>query len=81
MSQEEKIRELLETRKWTDFLEAIPNDGVSRSFPVRNPNDLMVIRVRASQLKKPGRKYKTEIDFGKSKISIAVYNETEQNNA
>ena len=63
---------MLETRRWKDFLEALPSDGVSRKFFVRNPNDLMIIRVRAAQLKRDGRKYKTEIDFGKSEIKITV---------
>lgn len=72
MTQEEKTREFLETRKWKEFLESIPCDGVSRNFPVRNPNDLMIIRVRATQMKTKERKYKTEIDFGKSKITITV---------
>ena len=69
---EETLKSLLRERKWKEFLEALPDDGVSRKFSVRDPNDLMNIRVRASQMKTDGRFYGVAVDFVDSEITIIV---------
>ena len=69
---EDTLKQLLRERKWKEFLEALPDDGVSRKFSVRDPNDLMNIRVRASQMKTDDRFYGVAVDFVDSEITVIV---------
>lgn len=66
-----KPEDHLVARNWREFFRSLPDDACDMSFRVRNPQDLMALRVTASQLKEE-RKYKVAVDFAKSTITVSV---------
>ena len=50
----ESLVDLLEERKWKEFLEAIPADGERHHFSLKDSGDSQIIRVRAAQLQSDG---------------------------
>ena len=65
-------KEWIAERKWREFLGAIPLDGKPHIYTVPHPNDLMTIRVTATQVRTPERWYKVEIDLARRKAKIQV---------
>jgi len=65
-------KEWIAQRKWREFLGAIPADGKTHSYIVPHPNDLLTIRVTATQIKTDERWYKVDVDFVKRKVKILV---------
>ena len=66
-----KPEDHLAAKNWREFFRSLPDDASGLEFRVRNPQDLMVLRVTASQLRDE-RKYKVAIDFAKSTITVTV---------
>lgn len=61
----------LSARNWREFFRSLPDDADGLEFWVRNPQDLMALRVTASQLREE-RRYKVAVDFAKSTIKVTV---------
>lgn len=65
-------KEWIAERKWREFLGAIPADGKTHNYIVPHPNDLMTIRVTATQIKSDERWYGVEIDLIRKMAKIIV---------
>lgn len=66
-----KPEDYLSSRNWRDFFRSLPDDAVEAEYRIRNPQDLMAIRVTASQLRDE-RRYKVSVNFAKSTIKVTV---------
>lgn len=66
-----KPEDHLTARNWREFFRSLPDDAKEMEFRVRNPQDLMALRVTASQMRKE-RKYKVVIDFARSTIKVTT---------
>lgn len=65
--------DLFKERKWKQALDAMPI-GVSKIITVDNPNDLLILRVRASEFSKSGDKTVsiTSLDLEKKQANVIV---------
>ena len=70
-------KEWIAERKWREFLGAIPADGKTHTYIVPHPNDLMTIRVTATQVKSVDRWYGVEIDLVRKTAKIIVNPKTD----
>lgn len=66
-----KPDEYLSARNWRGFFRSLPDNADGLEFWVRNPQDLMALRVTASQLRDE-RRYKVVVDFARSTIKVSV---------
>ena len=65
--------DLFKERKWKQALDAMPV-GVSKIITVENPNDLLILRVRASEFSKAGDKTVsiTSLDLERKQANVIV---------
>ena len=71
-------KEWIAQRKWREFLGAIPADGKTHTYAVPHPNDLLTIRVTATQIKTDDRWYRVDVDFLKRQVRVLVNTPKEQ---
>jgi len=74
-----KPEDHLVARNWREFFRSLPDDANDMEFRVRNPQDLMALRVTASQLREE-RRYKVAVDFAKSTITVSVSPKSQEQN-